>query len=332
MKILILRFSSIGDIVLTSPVVRCLRKAHPEAEIHYATKKAFASILAHNPYLNKVHLLGDSFMNLVSNLRKEKFDYIIDLHHNQRTFLLKLMLGVKSCSFDKLNYEKWLMTSFKVNKLPAKHIVDRYLDTCSFLAVSNDGEGLDYFIGPNDRVEGEELPAEFRNGFAAWVIGAKQNTKKIPIEKIIAVLQKVTYPVMLLGGKEDRAEGELIIQRLRNSGMLYNAAGLYSLNKSAYLVSKAKVVITNDTGLMHIAAAYKRPIVSIWGNTIPGFGMTPYYGNHKVPNYFEQVNGLDCRPCSKLGYSACPRGHFNCMMKQDETGILQQIRSLTDQH
>ena len=113
MKILILRFSSIGDIVLTTPVVRCLRKKFPDAEIHYATKKSFSSILQHNPYITKIHLLDESFMDLVNELKKEKFDYVIDLHHNQRTLLLKLMLGVKSFSFDKLNFEKRLMVNLR---------------------------------------------------------------------------------------------------------------------------------------------------------------------------------------------------------------------------
>ena len=115
MKILILRFSSIGDIVLTTPVVRCLKKKYPAAEIHYATKKSFHSILKHNSYLTKIHLLEDSVIQLVSELKTEKFDYVIDLHNNQRTFLIKLLLGAKTFSFIKINFEKWLMVNFKIN-------------------------------------------------------------------------------------------------------------------------------------------------------------------------------------------------------------------------
>ncbi|MDB5283936.1 MAG: glycosyl transferase family protein, partial [Bacteroidota bacterium] len=177
MKFLILRFSSIGDIVLTTPVIRCLRKKYPDAEIHYATKKAFASILKNNPYINKIHLLGDSISELITKLKEEKFDYIIDLHHNQRTLLIKLQLGVKSFSFDKLNIEKWLMVNFKINRLPQKHIVDRYLETCSQLGVINDGEGLDYFLADEDDVDLKTLPNAFQAGYIGWAIGAKQNTK-----------------------------------------------------------------------------------------------------------------------------------------------------------
>ncbi|HLP49306.1 MAG TPA: glycosyltransferase family 9 protein [Chitinophagales bacterium] len=314
MKILILRYSSIGDIVLTTPVVRCLRKKYPDAEIHYATKKAFQPIVKHNPYLTKIHLLEESFTAHVNELKEEKFDYVIDLHNNQRTLILKLLLGVKSYSFDKLNFEKWLMVNFKINRLPDKHIVDRYIETCKQLGVENDGEGLDYFIAKEDEVDIETLPAGFHKGYVAWVIGAKQNTKKFPEDKIVSGISKAGYwPVLLLGGKEDAAAGEAILRQVGGNSLVFNAAGKFSLNQSASLVKQANMVITNDTGLMHIAAAYKRPVISIWGNTIPEFGMYPYLGKHPVPNVLYQVQGLPCRPCSKLGYDKCPQGHFKCM-------------------
>lgn len=329
MKILILRFSSIGDIVLTTPVIRCLKKKFPNAEIHYATKKSFHSIIQHNPYISKVHLLNDSFMALVSELKKERFDYVIDLHHNQRTLILKSLLGVKSFSFDKLNFEKWLMVNFKINRLPDKHIVDRYLESCETLEVENDGEGLVYLISKQDEVDLKTLPEAFHNGYIGWVIGAKQNTKKFPSEKIIRVINQLVYPVVLLGGKEDEAEGERIKKAIANHELqITNACGKFSLNQSASLVRQAKVVVTNDTGLMHIAAAFKKPIISIWGNTIPEFGMSPYFGNHQIPNSRFKITNLDCRPCSKLGYDSCPKGHFNCMNLHDEKLLAEKIKEM----
>ncbi|HWB64370.1 MAG TPA: glycosyltransferase family 9 protein [Chitinophagales bacterium] len=327
MKFLILRFSSIGDIVLTTPVVRCLRKAFPEAEIHYATKKAFAPIIAANPNVSKVHVLEGSISDLVKELKQEQFDYAIDLHHNQRTQLIKWQLGVKSFSFNKLNVEKWLMVNFKVNKLPPVHIVDRYLATCAALGVENDGEGLDYFTGKNDIVDIRSLPEGFAGGYVAWVIGAKQNTKKFPAEKIIETLKGIDYPVMLLGGKEDEKEAAQIYDALKGK-TIYNACGKYKLNQSASLVQQARLVVSNDTGLMHIAAAFKKPVISIWGNTIPAFGMYPYYGKHIVPNERMEVDSLPCRPCSKLGYAECPQGHFNCMKLQKESRLADTIKQM----
>jgi len=326
MKFLILRFSSIGDIVLTTPVIRCLKKKFPEAEIHYATKKAFHAILQHNPYINKIHLLDDSVFTLINELKQQKFDCIIDLHHNQRTLLIKTMLGVKSFSFNKINFKKWLIVNFKINNLPAVHIVDRYLATCKSLGVQNDGDGLDYFIPLEDEIDILTLPGAFNAGYVGWVIGAKQNTKRFPAEKIANAINKINLPVVLLGGKEDAANAEQIIAST-NHKMIFNACGKYSLNQSASLVKQATLIVTNDTGLMHISAAFKKTIISIWGNTIPGFGMGPYYGqNHEALSSgkqsvkFETLN-LACRPCSKLGYDSCPRGHFKCMNMIDELEI-----------
>ncbi len=325
MKILILRFSSIGDIVLTTPVIRCMKKRYPDAEIHYATKKAFHTILQHNPYIRKIHLLGDSVSTLLADLKKEKFDYVIDLHNNQRTFYIKARLGVKSFSFNKLNFEKWLLINFKINWLPKVHIVDRYLQTCKILDVANDGLGLDYFLSKEDEINIEQLPLQFQKGYAAWVIGAKHNTKKFPLEKIIHTLHQLQMPVVLLGGPEDVANANRICAVVEPHN-IFNACGKYSLNQSASLVQQSRAVIANDTGLMHIAAAFKKPLISIWGNTVPEFGMTPYYGRQNIKL---EVKDLPCRPCSKLGYHQCPKKHFKCMHMIDEEQIIKELETLS---
>ena len=334
MKFLILRFSSIGDIVLTTPVVRCLKKKFPEAEIHYATKKAFQTILEHNPYISKIHLLQDSVFALINELKAEKFDYVIDLHHNQRTLLIKSLLGVKSCSFNKINFEKWLMVNFKIDQLPTEHIVDRYLATCKTFGVENDGEGLDYFIPAKDEVDLNTLPEEFKHAYVGWVIGAKQNTKRYPADKVAEALNTINLPVVLLGGKEDEDTAAQIIASTGHTSV-FNACGKYSLNQSASFVKQATAIVTNDTGLMHIAAAFKKPVFSIWGNTIPAFGMGPYFGEKHLPSItsassvmqFEVLN-LECRPCSKLGHSSCPQGHFKCMNLIDGVEIAEEVNKV----
>ena len=208
MKILIIRFSSIGDIVLTTPVVRCLKTQLDDAEIHYATKKNFKTIFEENPYIDKVHFLGESLQQYIQQLREEKFDYIIDLHNNLRTRIIKSSLGVKSFSFNKLNWKKWLIVNLKINKLPDVHIVDRYLETVSSLGVKNDSLGLDYFIPEKDHVPVEWLPETHRNGYIAYVIGAQHATKKLPLHKMIELCAKINRPIVLLGGKEDQDMGE----------------------------------------------------------------------------------------------------------------------------
>lgn len=321
MKILVIRFSSIGDIVLTTPVVRCIKQQVPDVQLHYLTKKSFRGLIDTNPYVDKVHLLQDDWEAMMTELAAEKFDLVVDLHKNLRTLRVKRGLKkVKSVSFSKLNIEKWLYTSFlKINRLPKVHIVDRYLDTVKHLGVQNDGRGLDYFIPEKDEVAATDLPMSHQAGYVGVVIGAALQTKQLPVEKLKELCASIQKPLVLLGGLEDRAQGDEIaaIDKVK----IYNACGKFNLNESACLVRNAKLIVTHDTGLMHIAAAFKRPVISVWGNTVPEFGMTAYYGHANVPSRIFEVAGLSCRPCSKIGYKKCPKGHFKCMNNQDISGI-----------
>jgi heptosyltransferase-2 len=325
-KFLIIRFSSIGDIVLTTPVIRCLRKKYPEAEIHFLTKHAFKNIVSHNPYINKIHTLGDSYELMMHELATEEYDYIIDLHHNLRTLRIKKHLkNAQSFSFNKLNIEKFILTNFKINTLPQKHIVDRNFDCIQTLGVVNDGLGLDYFIPDIDRVKESDLPTAHMHGYIAIVIGAALATKKLPVHKLKALCMAIDHPIILLGGKEDYEDGKTIAAA--DDIKIYNACGKFNLNESADLVKKSKLVITHDTGLMHIAAALQKPVISIWGNTVPAFGMYPYYGKRSNMEYdIVEVNKLWCRPCSKIGYKKCPRGHFKCMEKIAVNDIVNLVK------
>jgi heptosyltransferase-2 len=323
MKFLIIRFSSIGDIVLTTPVIRGLKQQVSDAEVHYLIKKNYQEIVETNPYVDKVHVMDEELKPVIEELKKEKFDAIIDLHHNLRTLRVKKGLrGVKSFSFNKLNFEKWLLTAFKIKRLPKVHIVDRYLETVKSFGVANDGKGLDYFIPEQDLVPMEDLPMSHHAGFIAVVIGAALNTKKLPLHKLIALCKKINYPVVLLGGGEDKLDGDTIAETDRVK--IYNACGKFNLNESADLVRKARLIITHDTGLMHIAAAFRKPVISVWGNTVPEFGMTAYYGNFQIKHALFEINNLPCRPCSKIGYNKCPLGHFRCMEEHDISKITEE--------
>jgi ADP-heptose:LPS heptosyltransferase len=332
MKILVIRFSSIGDIVLTTPVVRCLKKQYPQAQLHYLTKKQFASILQSNPYLDKIHLLEGDLQPVVLELLKEKFDYVIDLHNNLRTKYVKVLLRqafnsrIESFSVNKLNIRKWLLTRLKWKWMPDVSIVDRYFETVKSLGVKNDGRGLDYFIPEEEEIKKDDLPMSHSLGYIACAIGGQHETKKMPLEKWKALCAQMPFPIVLLGGKEDVDMANEI--RGVDEVKIYNACGKFSLNESADIVKRARVVITHDTGLMHIAAAFKKPIISIWGNTVPELGMFPYYGYNNLksnvaPQSFIMEQTLGCRPCSKIGYAKCPKGHFKCMQQQDLDKILE---------
>lgn len=317
-KFLIIRFSSIGDIVLTTPVVRNLKEQCDGAEIHYLTKEQYKGILEHNPYVDKIHTLKNSLNELILELKNEHFHYVIDLHNNLRTARVKLKLHTVSFKFNKLNKEKWMMVNFKKNKLPDIHIVDRYLETVNFFIDKNDQRGLDFFIPEKDEVKIISLPKTHQNNYIAFAIGAQHSTKRLPDEKIISICKKINKPIILLGDKNDAIVAEKVKSQIGEN--IYNACGIYNLNQSSSIVEQAKIVISHDTGLMHIAAAFKKQIISVWGNTIPEFGMYPYLSNEK--SEIVEVKGLKCRPCSKIGYKKCPKNHFKCMSEIDEERIV----------
>jgi heptosyltransferase-2 len=326
-KYLVIRFSSIGDIVLTTPVIRLLKTRRPNAEIHVVTKKQFAHILAPNPYIHKIHILEDSLFHLIKELRYEDFDFILDLHRNLRSLIIKMALGEKTFTFHKLNFAKWLLVNFKIDTLPDIHVVNRYIEVLSGLQIKNDQQGLDFFI-PQDTSLPSEIERRFNEkNFVALVLGAQHTTKKMPPEKVIDLCKKINHPIALLGGEMERENGKVIATQCLN---VYNTCGDLNIYQSTLLIDKSKVVISHDTGLMHIAAARKKDIVSVWGNTTPKFGMYPYYPGERSKMF--EVKNLKCRPCSKIGFQKCPKKHFKCMMEQNYESIAEYTNALMNLH
>ncbi len=316
-KFLIVRFSSIGDIVLTTPVIRCLKEQVPNAEIHYLTKKQFVPLLQNNPAVDKIWPFDNNLNQILNEIKYQHPDYIIDLHNNLRSRQVKSKLKMISFTFNKINFEKWLMVNFKRNKLPDRHIVDRYMDTIKAFDVKNDLKGLDYFLSDSDKNLPDDIMGILPDEFIAVAIGANHNTKKLPPAKFSEIIAGLDLPVVILGGPTDTEAASQILANVNKN--VIDTTGKVSLNQSAFLLQISKLVITHDTGMMHIASAFGKKILSIWGNTIPEFGMYPYMP-HPDSEIFE-IQGLKCRPCSKIGFQKCPKKHFNCMMLQDTKEI-----------
>jgi ADP-heptose:LPS heptosyltransferase len=310
-KYLIVRFSSIGDIVLTTPVVRCLKQQVEGATVHYLTKPQYANLLKDNPYIDKVHTLK-SYRETIAELKAEGFDYIIDLHKNLRSKRFRSRLKVMDFTFPKLNKEKWLKVNLKKDSLPDIHIVDRYFKSVELFDVENDEKGLDYFIPKVDEVNLSDYFDDCNEQFVSYAIGGQHFTKKMPANKIAEICSRIEGKVILLGGKEDFESGEEIGRNCQNA---VNLCGKLNLNQSADIVKKSKLLISHDTGLMHIGSALKKDILSVWGNTIPEFGMYPYLAGEKSVQF--EIKDLKCRPCSKIGHTKCPKNHFKCMEDQN---------------
>lgn len=325
-KILIIRFSSIGDIVLTTPVIRCLQQ-QLGAEVHFLTKASFAGVLKANPYLHKIWTIQEKVTEVLPELKAQQFSAIVDLHNNLRSRRLRFgLLGVRTYTFNKLNWQKWLLTRWKINWMPDLHIVDRYLLAAAPLGIINDNNGLDHFIPAEDVVTPALLG--IATPFIALVIGAAHATKRLPLEKLRELCVTLPVPVVLLGGPDDKDVGERIAHELDH---VHNSCGALRLHQSADVLRQAEVVITHDTGLMHMAAALRKPILSLWGNTVPAFGMYPYLPGQQTLNTSFEVPDLGCRPCSKIGYPHCPKGHFKCMLQQDIPAIAQEaVKKIAD--
>lgn len=327
-KILIIRFSSIGDIVLTTPVIRAVKQQVPNAEVHFLVKKSNEILVNSNPYVDAVHTYKGDLRSLLHELKEENFDYVIDLQNNFRSHKITRQLNCPHRTFPKHNIKKMVLVHAKINFLPAVHIVDRYFKAAKDLGVTNDGQGLDYFIPDEDVFDIQDLPAGFEDGYIAVAVGAAHATKRIPADKIVEIGSQIFKPLVLLGDKSDAETAELIVAQLNDRAL--NLCGKFNINTTASIVAQSDGMLTGDTGLMHIAAALGKPIASLWGNTVPELGMYPYTKPGAPRARIFEVTSLFCRPCSKLGFKKCPHGHFKCMNLISSYEVADWLNHLTD--
>lgn len=323
-KILVLRFSSIGDIVLTFPVVAALKAAYPDCQIDYVTKPAFRHLLEACTGLSHIFTLEGSIRELRKDINFQSYDTVLDLHNNLRTLLLTAFSGAKVYKYPKNNWNKWLLTRFKIKQERRQHVVERYLSTLK------QAFGLEVLApeNPYDIPESEQFSIQDATGFApakyvTFAIGAQFATKRLPTDLMIKLLQKMEHPLVLLGGKEDQQTANEIVAALGGQKVV-SMVGQLNIHGSAWLVKNAAALLTHDTGLMHIGACFEVPIHLIWGNTVKDFGMYPF--RLEQENCFQyEVENLKCRPCSKIGFQNCPKGHFACMRQQDLDFISTQL-------
>lgn len=321
-KILVIRFSSMGDIIYTTPVVRCLKQQLPGAIVHFITKPAFKYIYEGNPYVDKLLLLKEKLNDTITDIRAEKYDCIIDLHSNLRTRIIKLRTGIKAYTYNKQTVKKWLSLKLRKQFIPPIHLVDRYLKAVAPLGIKNDNKPIDYFIKASHRLS-DILPPTHVSKYVAFVIGAAHFTKRMPNKKIISLCDKINMPIVLLGGNDVVKNGAIVGDAIGDK--IYNACGKTTLDESVFLVANAENIIGFDTGLTHIAEAFNKPIASIWGSTVPELlGVQPYKINKSL------ISGvaINCRPCSKYGLPKCPLGHFKCMNDIDEEMIVNFLDSI----
>ncbi len=323
MKVLVICGSSVGDVVFSTPVIRVLKVQLDDARVHCLVKPHLSFLLDENPYIDKIHVAGTSFRETWRDLEKEKFNLTVNLG-TERSWMLSRLVAPASLTPPRDYRQRWLMINFGINQLPNLHVTDRMLKAIEPLKIKGDELGLDYFIPEKDRVPATWLPVPFQKGFVAFCLGASYNTRKLPLDKMIELCDKINRPVVLLGGDEDMEAGNAIhtffekqtsspwekgLRELNKRTIVYNACGKFNFNQMASLVKQASAVFTFDSDFIPVASAFRKEIFGLWGNTIPLFGRYPYRTRFTVL----ENNAVTCRPCSSKGFTDCPKGHFKCM-------------------
>ena len=320
-KALVIRFNAIGDLVLTTPVVEALAKH--DYEVHYFVKEAFAELMEYNPHVHKVWKLKDTLAEVISDLKKESFDVVIDLHNNLRSRQVKSALKVKSYTLKKDILRLFLLTRLHINRVKERHIVYRFLDVVKPLGIAVEAPAPQTYIP--DTLSAQ-LPYTLPAHFLGIVVGAAWTTKEIPTEKLVELIARTTYKeVLLIGGPADTEKATRIEQQVQRP--VHNMVGQLTITESAYVISKAAAIVSGDTGMMHIAASLGTPSLAVFGSTHPVLGYTPFYGKHKAQYHLVQNEKLSCRPCTKQGQNKCPKGHFKCMLDLDVDELVSKVDS-----
>jgi len=329
-KILIIRLSSLGDVLLTYPLISLLRKKEPEAQIDFLVKQKFIDAIKFNPYLNSIlSLTEENLKDIKSIIRKNSYDIVIDLQNNLRSHqLYPFSFKTKIFRFKKPTLKKLLLVLFKLNLLKNNFsIAYHYIKT---LYPDFKQYELDlYFNIPSEKeVQSfNKIPSEFAHKKIIGICpGAKHFTKRYPVEKFKILIEKLIekdFAVAIFGGTEDKE----ICTALEIHPSVKNFQNENDLLETASLMKKCTAIITNDSGLMHLASLIKIPVVAIFGSTVKEFGFFPIYKNSVI---VENQN-LSCRPCSHIGKSECPKKHFKCMNEIQPETILRKTLQLIDE-
>jgi ADP-heptose:LPS heptosyltransferase len=305
---LIIRISAIGDVVLSSAMYRCIKAVYPDIRLSVVCGTQVAPLLENHPLIDEL-LVYDKRKGIITGELQTSYDHICDLQHNRHSARILSKVRGPLASLDKQNLRKWLMVNGKWKVANCRHRLSAYF-SCAPPGVQYDGKGLDLIPPPEDWV----VPVRIENEYSVLIPGAAHGTKAIPYEVAVDLLRKIKGRVVVLGGPAETDIGEKLEAAF--PGQCISLCGKLNVRDSAWMIARAEKVIGGDTGLSHIAAAYDRNLDLIWGSTVPGFGMGPVFSDTSKAVFREfQVPDLGCRPCSKLGYSACPNGHFRCMLE-----------------
>ena len=328
LKILIIRFGAIGDIIMTTPIIRCV-KQQLEAELHYITASKYSSLLEGNIHLDKIHLFENNWTEIRDDLKAEDFNLVIDLHKVTKSVRLGSFLKKPVIQFKKATLAKWLELKFRINRLPKGHLIDRFFEGVDQIKVTNDGKGMELVVDKDSERNALKIIDRLgiNNAYTALVIGGAKWTKQVPIELCVDYIKQSEEPIVLIGGPDESDKAKKIVEF--SNRHINNFVGLYTLLESAVFLRQSKLVITGDTGMMHMAAVFSKPTIVMYGSTSPIFGMYPYVEGDDSHIKYLIPDHLSCWPCSKSGRTKCPKIHAKCLYDWKAFDILSQINKLT---
>lgn len=341
-KILIIRLSSIGDILLSSPLIRCLRNKFPNSQIDFLVRNDYADLVKYNPHISKVIEFDtrggfNSLKKLTHQLKQENYNVVLDIHNSLRSRYIRCFSKPQSVHIvDKRTPARFCLVKFKLNLYKKDvPVAERYLETAKELGVENDKKGLEVFIQDNQQNKIAEKLLQLRSSDIKMIAGvapsAKHNTKKWQAGKYVELLSRLVSEqdalILAFGGIEDKKEIDDIVNKVNqisNKQAALNFAGELSLLENAAALDYCNVVITNDTGLMHLAAARKKKVVALFGPTVREFGFFPY----GTENIVIENKTVRCRPCSHIGSKACPKKHFKCMEDISSEKVYTEVKHI----
>jgi ADP-heptose:LPS heptosyltransferase len=341
-KILVIRLSSLGDVVLAAPVLYALRK-QLGVEVHLLTKPKMGDLLHGGEAVDKFYTWGE--IGLFDKLKAEKYDGILDLHCNFRSYWVRALLCLTiSVGYNKKRLMRWLFVNTKSSRFEVSHVQDRYLNAAHRLmkrlgcgrfemkdwavglpAYSKDSEGAQGVVRSGNAVIGD---VEITDGYGVAILGGTYETKKIPKSIWQQVFKQDQRKWCLIGGPNEKDLAAELVEAFGDQ--LINGVGVFDLKTSSRWIAQSSFVVGGDTGFTHVAASFNKPLLVIWGSTDPGLGFSPGHGNEHV--YHLLANDLSCHPCSKLGFDACPKGHFRCIeghSPQELKLLLQKLQGIS---
>lgn len=334
-NVLVIRLSSIGDIILSTPFLRVLKDRHPHCRVHFAVRKEYASLLNDHPHIDRLISIDTSLgrralRNLNMKLLQERYDAVFDLHNNFRSRVLRNGLSRRIHLINKRTLRRSLLVHLHWNTFRTIiPVAERYIETAHEYGVRPDNDGPELF--PSEDDEGN---ARLKMRAAGWMPdtstiglcpGAKHVTKRWPEDHVIELAQqllKLGHHLIIFGSDEDTATGDRI--RAIDPVRIHNCSGRLGLMETAAAMRFCRLLITNDSGLMHMATAVSRPVVAIFGSTVREFGFFPYHGRSAVV----ETEGLSCRPCTHLGRASCPKRHLICLHDIDVEHVLEAMRTI----